>query len=337
MEQQPSPNIPVEAAIPPERGNFIRRAGRLASIAVAATVLMTSYSVESKQGNAAQSELTGVDESGAIGEVTLSALPVVEVEPLATDRGLSDPVKKDRAEKITASFEYSTLDKGYDKVANVHDGRGITAGRDGFCSGTGDLFMVYNRYQSQTTNTHNVLIKYGPALKAINKQWHENDYEPIGSTKGLKGFGAAWQYASRHDPALNKAQDYVDGVLYFGPAMKHAKADGITTSLGQEIVLDTLKQQGERQGKDSLQQVENETKAAEGGVVKKGHEVKWLKRFLAIRKKHLLNAADPDTRDAWRESVDRVNALSSILNTGNTGLNPPISWKVYGDSFKITK
>ena len=335
-EQQPPPDIPVEVASSPERGSFMRRAGRIASIAVAATVFMTSYSGESRKVNVDQVGLTAIDVAGTLGEVTISTLPIVEVEPLATDKGLSDPVKKKRAEKITASFEGPSLELGYDDVANIHDGRGITAGRDGFTSGTGDLLMVYNRYQTQTTNTHNVLVKYGPALRAIEKQRIANNYEPVGSTKGLKGFGPAWQYTSRHDPALNKAQDYVDEILYFNPAMKDAKEVGIKTSLGQEIILDTAKQHGRGPDEDGLPEIIDETKDAMGGKVK-SNEVKWLKKFLAKRKYHLLNAVDPATRQPWRYSVDRVNALSRILDTGNTALNLPIKWTVYGDSFSINK
>jgi hypothetical protein len=48
-----------------------------------------------------------------------------------------------------------------------------------------------------------------------------------------------------------------------------------------------------------------------------------------------LNAADPDTRDAWRDSVSRVDALESLVHAGDLDLRPPLAWDVYGDHYTL--
>jgi hypothetical protein len=62
-----------------------------------------------------------------------------------------------------------------------------------------------------------------------------------------------------------------------------------------------------------------------------GNEAAWLMDFLEVRRAHLLNAADPDTRDARRDSVSRVDALEFLVHAGDLDLRPPLAWEVYGD------
>src|SRR6185437_9800653 len=51
-----------------------------------------------------------------------------------------------RIEQLTTVFENSTTTFRYDYVEDLGDGRGYTAGRVGFCTGTGDLLDVVERY-----------------------------------------------------------------------------------------------------------------------------------------------------------------------------------------------
>jgi len=110
---------------------------------------------------------------------------------------------------------------------------------------------------------------------------------------------------------------------------------GVDTALGQTIILDTIIQMGEGEDVDGLPYIINETTDKVGTV--EGQEEAWLHAFLDIRQHHLENAADPDTRDGWRDSVPRVEALRSILDKKNMLLAPPIVWEVYGDRFSITE
>src|SRR3954454_6473988 len=71
---------------------------------------------------------------------------------------LVDPERKHRAAQITSSFENSTLELQYGYIDNIGDGRGITAGRAGFTSATGDLLLLVQRYTKAKPG--NVLAPY---------------------------------------------------------------------------------------------------------------------------------------------------------------------------------
>jgi len=239
--------------------------------------------------------------------------------------GLTDPQTKLRAARIVSTFENSTTDIQYGYAEDIADGRGITAGMAGFTSGTGDLQEVVGRYAQQRPAS--ALADYLPALKRVNGS---------DSTVGLDGFPQVWKQTSETDPLLNQIQDQVADELYFQPAMKRARQLGVGSALGQLIVWDTIVQHGEgdpKEDPDGLPAIANEVVAEYGTVA--GNEAAWLADFLRVRRGHLLNPADPSTRDAWRDSVSRVDALQSILDTGNLDLRPPLAWDVYGDHFAL--
>src|SRR3954469_17268612 len=114
-----------------------------------------------------------------------------------------DAERKHRAAQITSTFENSTLELQYDYVENIGDGRGITAGRAGFTSATGDLLLVVRRYSEAKPD--NVLAPYISALQAVNG---------TESTKGLVGFADSWAVAAE-DPDFQKLQDGLVDELYF--------------------------------------------------------------------------------------------------------------------------
>jgi chitosanase len=237
---------------------------------------------------------------------------------------MTDTAKKQRSAQIISSFENSTTDIQYGYTAILHDGRGITAGRAGFTTGTHDLLRVVQRYTAGQPD--NSLAAYLPALKAV---------DGTDSLKGLDGLPAAWKQAADSDPAFRKAQDQIFDELYFNPAMSRAHQAGISSPLGQLIILDTIIQHGDGDDPDGLLAIIAETNKAAGRVNQKLSEPHWLGKFLEIRKRHLSHAADPATRAAWKESTGRVDALRSILDKQNYGLDVPLTWQVYGDHFKL--
>jgi chitosanase len=239
-------------------------------------------------------------------------------------QNLNNPAIAHRAEQIISSFENSTLIIKYDVAEDIDDGRGITAGRAGFTSGTGDLLAVIQRYTQ--LKPMNVLIKYLPALQSDNK---------TDSTDGLNGFAADWKQAVDSDPLLVQAQDDVYNELYFDPALKYDKQTGISTAVGQLIILDTIVQHGAGDDPDGLPAIIKTTTNKLGKV--NNNEQAWLKLFLENRRKVLHDPSDKSTTAAWRESISRVDALESILNSGNPTLQNAISWKVYGDSYNLPK
>lgn len=254
------------------------------------------------------------------------AAPTISTETApGDDRGLIDPVKKLRASQITSTFENSTTEIQYGYAENIEDGRGITAGRAGFTSGTSDLLEVIERYTEKQPG--NSLERYLPALRAIDSM-----PEDARNTEGLDGFIETWSQASDTDPLLNQTQDEVVDELYFNPAMQRAEAIGVRSSLGQLIMWDTIIQHGEGDDLDGLPAIVREVSSIAGSAT--GNEAEWLDVFLRIREQHLVNAADPDTREAWRASVSRVSALRLFLANGNLALDLPFEWTVYGDAFQ---
>ena len=239
--------------------------------------------------------------------------------------GLADPQTKLRAARVISTFENSTTDIQYDYAEDISDGRGITAGRAGFTSGTGDLLEVVERYAGQRPDSP--LAAYLPALQKDNGS---------DSTDGLDGFPDVWKQTSQTDPLLNQIQDQVADELYFQPAMARAQQLGVGSALGQLIIWDTDVQHGDgdpTEEPDGLSAITNEVVGEYGPVA--GNEATWLADFLRVRRAHLQNPADPSTRDAWQDSVSRVDALQSILDTGNLDLTPPLAWDVYGDHFTL--
>jgi chitosanase len=238
---------------------------------------------------------------------------------------LTDPQTKMRAARVISTFENSTTDIQYGYAENIADGRGITAGLVGFTSRTGDLYEVVGRYARQRPDSP--LAGYLPALEEVNGS---------DSTEGLDGFADIWKQTSQTDPLLNRIQDQVADELYFRPAMTLAQQVGVRSALGELIIWDTAVQHGggdPNGDPDGLPAITNEVVAQHGNVT--GDEAAWLAEFLRVRRAHLMDPADESTRDAWRASVSRVDALQSILDSGNLDLRPPLAWDVYGDHFTL--
>lgn len=251
-----------------------------------------------------------------------SSLPIPTAirQPIAQD-DLSKPQLRERTSQIISTFENSTTTVQYGYAEDIDDGRGVTAGRAGFTSGTSDLEMVVKRY-SQLAPGNN-LQPYLPALASVDGS---------SSTQGLKGFTSAWKTAAE-DPRMRQAQDEIYDKLYFNPALKRAQAAGITSAAGKLAIIDTIIQHGEGDDIDGLPAIVKQTIAKDGKSTPKT-EKRWLKDFLEFRRQHLLNAADPDTRAGWQESVDRINALQFLIKQ-DASLYGELSWDVYGDQFEL--
>jgi chitosanase len=231
-----------------------------------------------------------------------------------------DPERKHRAAQITSSFENSTLELQYDYVENIGDGRGLTAGRAGFTSATGDLLLLVRRYSK--VESDNVLVPYLPALEAVNG---------TDSVRGLDGFPDAWAEAAE-DPEFRRLQDQLVDELYFDPAMRMAAEVGVETPLGQLIIWDTMIQHGAG-GSDGTRAIIAETVKDVGAVGQS--ESAWLDAFLDARLRHLLRMYPATTKDADVSSESRVDALRSLVHGGNLALEPPLTWQVYGDEFRL--
>jgi chitosanase len=246
-----------------------------------------------------------------------SAASTTPVRAAAVD--LTDPHKKDIAMRIVSSAENSSLDwkAQYKYIEDIGDGRGYTAGIIGFCSGTGDMLDLVELYA--TRKPGNVLEKYLPALRRVNGTDSHAGLDP--------NFTKDWATAAK-DPAFQKAQDDERDRVYFNPAVSQAKKDGLR-ALGQFSYYDAIVMHGDGGDRDSFGSIRTNALKKAKPPAQGGDEVKYLDAFLDARKvamKHEEAHADTSRVD----TAQRV-----FLRNGNLDLDPPLSWKVYGDSYTI--
>ncbi|WSV65666.1 chitosanase [Streptomyces sp. NBC_01013] len=239
----------------------------------------------------------------------------------ASGAGLDDPAKKDIAMRLVSSAENSTLDwkAQYGYIEDIRDGRGYTAGIIGFCSGTGDMLSVVRRYTKARPG--NPLERFLPALRAV---------KGTDAHTGLgRPFTEAWSRAAG-DAAFRRAQDTERDRSYFDPAVRQAKKDGLGT-LGQFIYYDAyvMHGAGDTAGSVGFRTIRSQALDDDRTPTDGGEEGTYLDAFLdarvaAIRK-------EPSHSDTSRvETAQRV-----FVHEGNFGLETPLEWKVYGDSYRI--
>ena len=227
-------------------------------------------------------------------------------------------------DKIVSVFENSTPVVQYAFIGNLKDGRGYTAGRAGFTSGTGDMLELVRDYSAVVPG--NVLARYLPALRRVNGS---------DSVAGLEGSPQDWVLAAA-DPRFVAAQDRVNDRLYRQPARKLAAALGVKLPLSRLALYEAGIQHGLGDDFDSVNKITERASAAVAGTPAKGvDEKKWLQAFLSERRKDLLNPADKATAAGWAASVSRADAVQSLYDTGNFKLDGPIRITVYGDSFSF--
>ncbi|MBM4372988.1 MAG: chitosanase [Deltaproteobacteria bacterium] len=224
------------------------------------------------------------------------------------------PAVKHRAEALISLFENGTVEIQYGYSEALGDGRGITAGKAGFTTATGDALEVIELYTAGSPG--NALAGYLPRLRELEESGS-------GSTDGLDGYAEAWAAAAL-DPAFREAQDRVTDELYYLPAMGYALDLGLELPLSRAVLYDTIIQHGDGENPDGLAALLSQTLEGEGRSPADGlDEDVWLRAFLEVRRAVLEHADDPDTREEWAESVPRVEAWAWILDQGNTGLEGP--------------
>jgi chitosanase len=241
--------------------------------------------------------------------------------PTMSSVDLFDPHKKDIAMQLVSSNENSSLDwkAQYKYIEDIGDGRGYTGGIIGFCSGTGDMLELVERYTSRVPG--NVLAKYLPALRTVNGTDSHTGLDPT--------FTGDWRTAAR-DPAFQQAQDDERDRVYFNPSVNQAKADGLHV-LGQFIFYDAIVMHGPGDDSVSFGGIRRTAMSHARTPAQGGDEVTFLNAFLDARK------AAMQTEEAHSDT-SRVDTEQRVfLNNRNLNLDPPLSWHVYGDPFNIAR
>lgn len=237
----------------------------------------------------------------------------------ATGAGLREPARKDVALRLVSSAENSSLDwkAQYAFIRDIGDGRGYTAGVVGFCSGTGDMLEVVARYSAAVPG--NVLAAYLPALRRVNGGASHAGLDP--------GFPDAWR-AAANDPRFRRVQDAERDEEYFDPAVGQAERDGLR-ELGQFIYFDAMIMHGPGSDPTSFGGIRQAAMSQTRTPAQGGNEVSYLTAFLQARRAVM-------RQEASHSDTSRVDTAQLLfLRAGNLGLNPPLRWQVYGDSYSI--
>ena len=237
-----------------------------------------------------------------------------------------DAAQKKRADMLISVFENSSLELRYDYIENLHDGRGYTAGRSGFCSGTGDLAQVAELYTKKKKK--NPLAAYLPRLRRLAA-------EASDSVKDLDGFPLAWRRAAA-DPLMRAAQDEVSDGLYYLPAMAEAAGLGLAKDLSKVALYEAAIQHGLGGDPDGLPAIIKKASAAAGGTPASGAAEKlWLGEFLKARRAALAHPAGAETGQTWQESVGRADAMLALYASGNLDFSGPVTVAPFGETFTI--
>ncbi|WP_406456560.1 chitosanase [Streptomyces sp. NBC_00876] len=245
--------------------------------------------------------------------------PAAVHQQVAAATGLDDPAKKEIAMQLVSSAENSSLNwkAQYKYIEDIGDGRGYTAGIIGFCSGTGDMLDLVELYTSREPG--NALAKYLPALRDVDGTDSHDGLDP--------GFTAAWEKAAA-DPAFKQAQNDERDRVYFDPAVSRGKSDGLGT-LGQFAYYDAIVMHGNGGDSTSFGSIRKRALAKAKPPAQGGNEVTYLNAFLDAR----VWAMQQEEAHSDTSRVDTAQRV--FLRNGNLNLDPPLDWKVYGDSFHI--
>ncbi|WP_031035961.1 chitosanase [Streptomyces sp. NRRL F-5650] len=233
--------------------------------------------------------------------------------------GLAAPAKKELAQQLVSSAENSTTRwrTAYGSIQDVGDGDGYTAGIVGFCTGTHDLLTLVERY----TEAHpdNGLARYLPALRKVDGSDSHEGLDP--------GFTAAWK-AEAEVPAFRAAQEAERDRVYFEPAVRLAKLDGLGT-LGQFVYYDAMVFHGPDTDPGGFYGLREQAMAKARTPGQGGSERAYLDTFLDVREQAM--------RDK-RPGIDtsRVDtAQRRFLAAGNLELATPLVWEMYGDTYRV--
>ncbi|MFF2066607.1 chitosanase [Streptomyces sp. NPDC058200] len=235
--------------------------------------------------------------------------------------GLAAPGKKEIAAELVASAENSTLDwrSQYGVIEDIGDGNGYTAGIIGFCSGTNDMLQLVESYTKD--HPDNPLARYLPALRAVDGTDSHEGLDP--------GFRDAWARAAE-SAAFRTAQDRTRDTLYFEPAVRLAKMDGLGT-LGQFIYYDAMVLHGPGLDAEGFYGIRHAAMKKAKTAAEGGDEKTYLHAFLDGGRSVMKAKLITEQRDSSRiDTAQRV-----FLRDGNMDLDPPLAWRMYGEPFRI--
>ncbi|KAJ1820021.1 hypothetical protein GGH91_001241 [Coemansia sp. RSA 2671] len=233
--------------------------------------------------------------------------------------------------EITNIYENGDTALHYDYCEDINDGRGFTSGIAGFCTGTGDAWLVIQEYH-KLSGGKDQMSTFDPVLAEYAKTGNN-------ATTGLSGYCTVWNKLGSSDSKFKQAQDTIRDSLYMDPAMDYAKQLGLKTSIAQGQLYDAGIQHGASDGPDGLGGMIAKTNALvtadEAGdsgstLTVNGHkidEIAWLNRFLGVRADVLSNPREPTNMSgAWAKTLYRIKSYQYAVGAKE------YNW---GDSVKV--
>lgn len=212
-----------------------------------------------------------------------------------------------------AENSQTTWWNNYNYAENIGDGRGITVGVVGFCTGTGDLVQVFDVLSR--INPKHAMLRFHGALRAIDKRGGGSD------TKGLDGFEEE-VHKLGEDKDWIRAQWIVLAREYINPAFQQCVKHNAKSNFAFGFLFDIAL----NHGPDRCKMFANT--AAMQAVKEKD----FLSHLITVRTR-AIQSFDRDTNDG---QTDRCKMWRSILDTGNLRLQRPLKNLVcYGDKFQI--
>ena len=220
------------------------------------------------------------------------------------------------ADQIISIFENGTTEIQYGYAEHIaSDLHGITAGRAGFTSATGDMLMVVERYTQ--IKPENPLATYIPELQRLEQVYIDHDYELSeegANVDNLHGLIQAWKQAAADDVFLS-VQDDVTNTLYFDPVLAKARELGIHYPLTLLCLYDAAIQHGYAGMLDMVGRISLPQPGAGGD------EIAWLRELNSIRLDVMQNTV-VDGERIWAETTYRVHELEDMREEENYYLDP---------------
>jgi chitosanase len=233
-----------------------------------------------------------------------------------------DAIQKQKSEWMTSIGETGGVTIAYADSYDLHDNRGYTNGRAGFCTGTGDAIIVVECYDLASPN--NPFVPMMPALVAINDAFADSGGTvPQASTAGLGGWVSAWK-TSASDPVFRSCQDYAQDAIYYGVGATHAAEKGFTTALTKASFYDAEIEQGEADprfgvGAYLIPQADMMTGPMSSPPTL-DDEAKWEANFLQARYDIMKSTMWPETK-VWNNNTGRVVTFQTMLKASNYDLS----------------
>ena len=237
------------------------------------------------------------------------------------------PSQRRRAEALTNVFEFSSTLPQYGYAEDLGDGRGITFGRCGFCTATGDGVIVIAEYVRRNPDPNNTLAAYLPALQFLDslRGTAKRDFLANNASYYFANFSDAVTSLA-NDALFQQVQDWAQQNMYYAPSQRLANSLGLRLGLARAQLYDAYIMHGENDpgssgyNKSANGMADWVTQTLGGSPATTGvDESLWISTYLQHRADILSNAGR-----VWNSAVNRVQLYQWIQAAGVEKLNRKI-------------